>query len=133
MTILEPTQVDEITLTSSAAQAAKDLMEKRNLSGYALRVYISGGGCSGYQYGMALDDNIRELDTVVETDGVKLIIDEVSIEYLRGATIDYVDQHTGSGFKIHNPNAAASCGCGQPYRNAGDSGSSSTGNCNGCN
>jgi iron-sulfur cluster assembly protein len=98
------------------------LLEKRSLEGYALRVYIAGGGCSGFQYGMALEGNTREQDLVFEQHGVKLVIDEVSIGYLQGATIDYVEDVMASGFKIHNPNAVSSCGCGNSFRTSEESG-----------
>jgi iron-sulfur cluster assembly protein len=110
----------QISLTPSAASAVSDLLSKRNLEGYALRVFISGGGCSGFQYGMALEGNVRENDLVFEEHGVKIVVDEVSISYLQGATVDYVDEVMGSGFKIENPNAVSSCGCGSSFRNAGD-------------
>src|SRR4030065_666500 len=97
MTIPEETLTETITLTPPAAEALRDVMEKKNLQGYALRLFISGGGCSGFQYGLALDNNIREEDTVIETDGIKLLIDQESIKYLEGATVDYVEELTGSG------------------------------------
>jgi len=106
-------------------------MEKRNLTGYALRVFISGGGCSGFQYGMALEGNIREQDLSYEVDGVQVVVDEVSIDYLRGATIDYVEDVMGSGFKIDNPNAVASCGCGNSFRTK-DSADDAGGGCSSC-
>ncbi|RPI33436.1 MAG: iron-sulfur cluster insertion protein ErpA [Chloroflexota bacterium] len=133
MTLLENTKSDVITLTPAAANVVQDLITKRNLDGYALRVYVSGGGCSGFQYGMALEGNVRENDTVIEEFGVKLVIDEISINYLRGAKIDYVDEIMGSGFKIENPNAVSSCGCGNSFRTANDAdaGESSASGC-GC-
>jgi iron-sulfur cluster assembly accessory protein len=114
--LLEQVQNDQITLTPTAAQAVRELLEKRNLSGYALRVFVSGGGCSGFQYGMALEGNVRDEDLSFEHDGVQVVVDEVSINYLRGATIDYVDDLMGSGFKIENPNAVSTCGCGSSFR-----------------
>jgi iron-sulfur cluster assembly protein len=119
----------QINLTPSAATAVSDLLNKRNLEGYALRVFISGGGCSGFQYGMALEGNVRENDLVFEAHGVKLVVDEVSISYLQGATVDYVDEIMGSGFKIENPNAVSSCGCGSSFRTAGDQPQGSGGSC----
>ncbi len=113
-------QTHEITLTKAAADAVRELIEKRDLEGYSLRVYVGGGGCSGYQYGMALEGNIRASDHVFEAEGVKLVVDEMSINYLRGAVIDYVDELMGSGFKIENPNAVASCGCGHSFRTQDD-------------
>jgi iron-sulfur cluster assembly protein len=108
------TQTEQVSLTPPAAQAVIDLMADRNLQGYSLRVFVQGGGCSGFQYGLALDNNIRVNDLVYEEHGVKVIVDEVSIKYMAGATVDYVvNEETGSGFKIHNPNPISSCGCGQ--------------------
>jgi len=120
MDILQENQTTQITLTPAAAQAVKDLLEKRNLEGYALRVFVSGGGCSGFQYGMALENDIRETDILSEQFGIRLVVDEISINYLAGATIDYVDELMGSGFKIENPNAIASCGCGSSFRTKND-------------
>lgn len=128
-------QTETVTLTPPAIEAVKSLLAKRNLEGYALRVFISGGGCSGFQYGMALEGNIRPQDLTCEFDGVKVVVDEVSIDYLRGATIDYVDDVMGSGFKIENPNAVSSCGCGSSFRSkdSGDANSQgSAGGCSGC-
>jgi iron-sulfur cluster assembly accessory protein len=105
-------QTDQITLTTPAAEAVRELLEQRSLPGYALRVFVSGSGCSGYQYGMGLDNNIRDEDTVYEQNGIKVVVDDVSINYLRGATIDYVNEDTGSGFRIDNPNAMSGCNCG---------------------
>ena len=131
MTLIEQTQTTQITLTETAASAVSDLLKKRNLEGYALRVYVAGGGCSGFQYGMALEGNIRDTDLVFEEYGVKVVIDEISIDYLNGATIDYVDEIMGSGFKITNPNAVSTCGCGSSFRTSNDSAGSSGGGC-GC-
>ncbi len=128
MALLE--QTDQITLTDPAVTAVRDLLEKRNLQGYALRVYISGGGCSGYQYGMGLESNIRDEDCVFEQGGVKVVVDEISINYLRGATIDYIDEIMGSGFKIDNPNAVSTCGCGNSFRTAESSDEETGGACN---
>lgn len=114
--LADQTQTEMITLTPAAVEAVRELLQKRNLEGYALRVFVSGGGCSGFQYGMALEGNIREQDLTAEFDGVKVVVDEISIDYLRGATVDYVESVMGSGFKIENPNAIASCGCGSSFR-----------------
>jgi iron-sulfur cluster assembly protein len=129
MALLE--QTEQIILTSPAAEAVRELLNKRNLQGHALRVYISGGGCSGYQYGMGLESNIRDEDCIFEQNGIKVVVDEVSINYLRGATIDYVDEIMGSGFKIDNPNAVSTCGCGNSFRTANDSGEEGAGGCGG--
>jgi iron-sulfur cluster assembly protein len=126
--VLEQTQTQQVTITQAAANAVEQLIEKRELSGYALRVFISGGGCSGYQYGMALENNFRDSDLIIDSEGIQVVVDEVSINYLNGATIDYVEDVRGSGFKIENPNAMSSCGCGQ----SSESGSNPYGNGGGC-
>jgi iron-sulfur cluster assembly protein len=131
MTLIEQTQTDQITLTETAASAVSDLLKKRSLEGYALRVYVAGGGCSGFQYGMALEGNVRDSDLVFEEHGVKIVVDEISINYLNGATIDYVDEIMGSGFKITNPNAVSTCGCGSSFRTSTDTGESGSAGC-GC-
>jgi iron-sulfur cluster assembly protein len=118
-----------VTMTQPAAEAVRDVMAQKNLQGYALRLFISGGGCSGYQYGLALDNNIRAEDTISETEGIKLIIDEISIKYLQGATVDYVEGMTASGFKIINPNAASTCGCGQSFNSSEDCSGGSCADC----
>lgn len=121
-----------VTLTPSAVQAVRDLLAKRQLSGYALRVFVSGGGCSGLQYGMALEGNIRDEDFTRDFEDVKVVVDEVSINYLRGATVDYIENVMGSGFKIENPNAVSACGCGSSFRTKNDEGAESGGGCAGC-
>lgn len=94
------------SLTPAASQAVKNILEQRKLEGYALRVYVAGGGCCGVNFGMALDNNFRDLDTTFEVDGVKVVVDEVSAEYLRDATIDFVnDPHHGAGFAVNSPHA----------------------------
>jgi iron-sulfur cluster assembly protein len=130
MTLAESTELKTIEISPEAAVAVKDLLKKRDLDGYALRVFVQGGGCSGFQYGMALEQNIREEDTVIEEHGVKVVIDEISIGYMRGSSIDYVDDIMGSGFKIENPNAISSCGCGNSFEAADSQGSPSP--CSGC-
>jgi iron-sulfur cluster assembly protein len=129
MTFPEETIIQSVVLTQSAATAVRDIMTKKDLQGYALRLFISGGGCSGYQYGLALDNNIRTEDLVVETNGIKLIIDEVSIKYLEGATVDYVENMTASGFKIINPKSLSTCSCGQSFNSTEGN---STNDCSGC-
>ncbi|HSJ88565.1 MAG TPA: iron-sulfur cluster assembly accessory protein [Anaerolineales bacterium] len=108
-----------ITLSAAASDAIKNILAERNLEGYALRVYVAGGGCSGVNFGMALDNNFRDLDTILEANGVKVVVDEVSIDYLRGATIDFVnDPVRGAGFAVDSPNAQShehgegGCACG---------------------
>lgn len=130
--LTEETQTEKVFLTPAAAEAVKDLLAKRNLTNYALRVFVTGGGCSGFQYGMALENNIRPSDFCFDYENVKVVVDEISIDYLRGATIDYVDSVMGSGFKIENPNAISSCGCGSSFRAKNDSYSDQSGGCSGC-
>ncbi len=130
MTLLTPQiQTDFLTLTSAAANAVQSLLEKRNLSStdYALRVFIQGGGCSGFQYGMALEGQTRETDMSFEAHGVRIVVDEVSMDYLRGAQVDYVEDIMGSGFKIENPNAVSSCGCGSSFNTKDSAGTPSSG------
>lgn len=106
MSNLEQTQAASVALTPSAAEAVRNLMTEKNLAeDYALRVYIAGSSCSGLQYGMALDNNIRPTDLLSKTSGIKVVVDEVSIQYLQGASIDYITSGEATGFKIDNPNA----------------------------
>ena len=116
-------QVDQkpITLSIAASDAVKNILAEKNLEGYALRVYVAGGGCCGVNFGMALDNNFRDVDTTFDMDGVKVVVDEVSIDYLRGASIDFVnDPVRGAGFAVDSPSAAShshehgedACACG---------------------
>jgi iron-sulfur cluster assembly protein len=99
-----------------AAAKIKELLQARNIPGYALRVFVSGGGCSGMQYGMAFEGNPQEFDSVVEVEGVRLVIDPTSLMYLGGAIIDFVDSLMGGGFRIENPNAVSTCSCGSSFK-----------------
>ena len=131
--ISEDVSSDEIVLTESAADAIRALLDERKLENHALRIFISGGGCSGYQYGMALEGEPRDNDLTISQHGVNVVIDDVSINYLRGATIDFVNEVMGSGFKIDNPNASSSCGCGNSFQTEGGEShghSHSSGACN---
>ena len=104
--MLQELEVQTLSLTPAASQAVQNILNERNLEGYALRVYVAGGGCCGVNFGMALDNNIRDIDTTFETDGVRVVVDEVSIDYLRGARIDFVnDPVRGAGFAVDSPNA----------------------------
>lgn len=117
---VETVTTESITLSAPAVQRVRRLMEERNLQGHALRVFVSGGGCSGMQYGMALEGNPRESDQRFTFEGVDVVVDPNSMAYLAGCTIDYVDEIMGGGFRIENPNAVASCGCGHSFRTAGE-------------
>jgi iron-sulfur cluster assembly accessory protein len=104
--ILTQTEPATISLSAAASEAVKNILAERNLEGYALRVYVAGGGCCGVNFGMALDNNFRDVDTTFEANGVKVVVDEVSIDYLRGANIDFVnDPVRGAGFAVDSPNA----------------------------
>jgi iron-sulfur cluster assembly protein len=114
--IIKDTFTQEVSLTPAATKAVKDLLIKRNLPEHALRLFVSAGGCSGFQYGMALEETIRSDDHLFTFDTVNLIVDDSSMPYLKGATVDYIDDLMGGGFKIINPNAVASCGCGNSFQ-----------------
>lgn len=115
----EEVEAPALVLTSGAAAKIKSILAERNLPEHGLRVFVSGGGCSGMQYGMAIEGNPREFDTTVELDGVKVYVDPTSMMYLGGATVDYVDNLMGGGFRIDNPNAVSTCGCGHSFRTSG--------------
>jgi len=104
-----------ITVTDSAVRQIARLIEQEAGDGLFLRVAVSGGGCSGFQYGFTFDDEIRDDDKVFERDGVKVVVDEVSLDLLAGAEVDFVEDLIGSAFQIRNPNATASCGCGSSF------------------
>ncbi len=129
-TVLVDTPV--MTVTSAAVNVIRTLLEQRQIPNHALRVFVSGGGCSGMQYGMAFEEGARDFDKTVEIDGVRLIVDPTSLMYLQGATIDFVDSLMGGGFRIENPNAVSSCGCGSSFKTANDSGEESSGGCGSC-
>jgi len=121
-----------LLVTPSAVNIIKTLLEQREIPNHALRVFVSGGGCSGMQYGMAFEEGAREFDRVVAVDGVRLIVDPTSLMYLQGATIDYVDSLMGGGFRIDNPNAVSSCGCGHSFKGADTAESEGAGGCGSC-
>ncbi len=104
-----------LVFTDSAAAKVKQLITDEENEQLMLRVFISGGGCSGFQYGFTFDEAITEGDTVVEKEGVKLLIDPMSVQYLTGAEIDYSENLEGAQFVIRNPNAQTTCGCGSSF------------------
>jgi iron-sulfur cluster assembly protein len=108
--IIEPT----VSLTGNAVAEVKSLLAKPENAGKNLRLYIEQGGCSGMQYGMVFDEK-RDGDLVSEEDGVSVLVDPVSADYLRGCQVDFSDSLTAGGFKISNPNAKQSCGCGKSF------------------
>jgi iron-sulfur cluster insertion protein len=104
-----------IKFTESAAEKVSELIAEEGNPELKLRVYVTGGGCSGFQYGFTFDEVINEDDTQVEKKGVTVLIDSMSIQYLNGAEIDYTEGLSGSQFVIRNPNAATTCGCGSSF------------------
>ena len=104
-----------LIFTESAANKVRQLIEEEDNKDLKLRVFVSGGGCSGFKYGFSFDELINEDDTVVEKNGVKLLVDFVSFQYLAGAEIDYQENLEGSQFIIKNPSAASTCGCGSSF------------------
>lgn len=128
----EFTQTSTITLTDRAASELKTLIQENGKEGAALRVWVAGGGCSGLQYGMALDDAAPDGDdNVLEDRGVEIYVDPMSLRYMTGSVVDYVDDALGGGFKIENPNATKSCGCGSSF-SAGEEGMEGLDNGGGC-
>ena len=109
-----------ITLTAQAEKELRRIMVDQDPN-MALRVFVSPGGCSGMSYGMAFDDEQQEGDQIIEHDGIRISVDEMSAMYLSGSEIDFVDQLMGGGFTIHNPNAVKSCACGHSFDTGNDS------------
>ena len=104
-----------LVFTNAAAKKVAGLIEEEGNPGLMLRIYIQGGGCSGFQYGFTFDEAVGEGDTEVVTDGVKLLIDPMSMQYLMGAEVDYQEGLQGAQFVIRNPNASTTCGCGSSF------------------
>ncbi len=115
LTTDQPTTTEIVALSPLAAEKLQGIMKEKNLTQHGLRVFISGGGCSGFQYGMAFENTMEEGDFVFESNGVRLYVDPASAMYLEGATVDYVDSLMGGGFRIENPNAVSTCSCGQSF------------------
>ncbi len=104
-----------LVFTDSAANKVSELIKEENNNALKLRVFISGGGCSGFQYGFTFDENIEEGDSQIQNLGVTLLVDPMSIQYLMGAEIDYKEDLQGAQFVIRNPNATTTCGCGSSF------------------
>ena len=106
-----------ISVTEIAASKITSLMEEDNKTGGGLRVFVQGGGCSGFQYGLMIEEGAGDAsaDRVFESNGVRLYVDPISLRYLTGAQVDFVDNLTGGGFTIKNPNAKSTCGCGSSF------------------
>lgn len=120
-----------LTVTPGAVSKIREILTARDLENHALRVFVSGGGCSGMQYGMTIEADTMDGDAEVTVDGVRLLVDSVSLEYLNGANIDFVEDLMGGGFRIDNPNAVSSCGCGHSFRTE-DGEAASGGGCSSC-
>ncbi len=110
-----------ISMTPTAVEKVQELLTQENDPSLGLRIFVAGGGCSGLQYGMTLDEE-QEGDTVIPQGEFKVFVDEMSLEYIKGSQVDYVDSLMGAGFTVNNPNAVSSCGCGHSFRTAGGGG-----------
>jgi iron-sulfur cluster insertion protein len=108
-------QEQPLVFTDSAALKVRELIEEEGNAALKLRVFVTGGGCSGFQYGFTFDEEVAEDDTVMEKNGVTLLVDPMSFQYLVGAEIDYSEGFEGSQFVIKNPNATSTCGCGSSF------------------
>src|SRR5450432_774766 len=130
MATLEIPTATGVNLSERAAEEIRGLLERQGKPDAALRVFVSGGGCSGLNYGMAIDDSIEEGDFIYTCHGVKVVVDPLSVNYIKGASVDYVEDVMGGGFKIDNPNAVRSCGCGSSFSTEDEAeGASSGGGC----
>jgi len=117
-----PEDAPLVALTEAAAGRLNALTTEEANPAIGLRVYVYSGGCSGFRYGMALDDQPTADDTLIESRGVKVYVDAMTAKYVRGSEIDYVDTLMGAGFTVNNPNAVAACGCGSSFRTADSAG-----------
>lgn len=119
----EPATAPLVVLSENAAEKLRELTAAESDARVGLRVYVYSGGCSGFRYGMMLEDQPTAEDVTVETKGIKVYVDQNSTQYLGGAEIDYLDTLMGAGFTVNNPNAVSGCGCGSSFRTAESSGS----------
>ena len=104
-----------VTITPKAAEKVKEFMKQEGREDLFLRIYVSGGGCAGLSYGMGFEEKPEEDDLVIEEEGVKILIDSYSSNYLKGTEIDYIESLMGAGFKINNPNVTRTCSCGHSF------------------
>jgi iron-sulfur cluster assembly accessory protein len=122
-TVTEPTSPSTVvSLTDAAVGKLQELTKEETNPDIGLRVYVYSGGCSGFRYGMMLEDAPTPEDNVLDANGIKVYVDGQSISLLQGSQIDYVDTLMGAGFTVNNPNAVAACGCGSSFRTADDTG-----------
>ncbi len=117
-----------ISMTTAAAEKVNELLKQENDPTLGLRIFVAGGGCSGLQYGMTLDEE-QEGDTTIALHGIKVFVDEMSVGYISGSEVDYVDSLMGAGFTVNNPNAVSTCGCGHSFKTAEDTGESRSCGC----
>ena len=117
-----------VNMTPTAVDKVRELLAQENDPSLALRVFVAGGGCPGLQYGMTLDEE-QEGDTVIPLSGIKILVDEMSMGYIDGSEIDYVDSLMGAGFTVNNPNAVSSCGCGHSFKTASGGGEAKSCGC----
>lgn len=115
MSVAESFNPSGINLSARAVQKVRELVEEEENPGLKLRVYITGGGCSGFQYGFTFEDEAADDDTVIEREGVAVLVDPMSFQYLAGSEVDYSEGLEGSRFVINNPNATTTCGCGASF------------------
>lgn len=115
MVVPQTPETDDIQITEKAANRVKGILKSEGKDGYALRISVIGGGCSGMSYNMSFDNELGEFDKVFEAQGVKIYCDLKSWLYLKGTTVDFSDDILSGGFKIKNPNAARTCGCGTSF------------------
>lgn len=112
-------QLEQVSFTDAGARRARDLLAGSGVEGGAVRIFVKSGGCSGYQYGMKIDDKRLEGDREFESGGVQLVIDQRSWPLLKGCEVDFVENLMGGGFSVRNPNASSECGCGHSFRTDG--------------
>lgn len=115
MSVIETFTPTPLQVTSAAVTKVHNLVTEESNPDLKLRVFVTGGGCSGFQYGFTFDEVVAEDDTVIEKDGVQVLVDALSIQYLQGSSVDYEEGLQGSRFLITNPNAKATCGCGSSF------------------
>ncbi len=115
MTVVASHIPSPLVFTDAAARKVKALVEEEGNPDLKLRVYVTGGGCSGFQYGFTFDESQADDDTVIDNDGVQLVVDPMSYQYLVGSTVDYTEDLKGSQFVVNNPNATTTCGCGSSF------------------
>jgi iron-sulfur cluster assembly protein len=118
----QPKTNNDIRITDTGAQKALEIMSKNGKEHAAVRVFVKSGGCSGYSYGMAIDDRTLEGDSMFESNGVRIVVDRASLPFVQGALVDYLETMMGGGFSVvENPNATSNCGCGHSFRTDGAS------------